>query len=256
MAYAIISWYKKYHLEPSFSEQLGSRLEEESRHNPKLLQDAQLCYIVSGSFDKLVDSWSADAKMSTKNLQELVELVMFLQKSIEQQGRRVDVKGHLADLLTHYSSLLASQGNLTTALNYLGNSADPKVTSLRDRLCISVGQKPASAHLQQHQLQSRKNSMRNSFSNQQPAPFGQFNTGLPNAATSQPWQQPAQSAASQPWQQPVQPAFGQQAQLPAQPPKVFSPGPVAPPPSQPPRPGSVGSAHGKCKDVVNVEVTI
>lgn len=201
-------------------------MEEEGQNNPKLLEDAQLCYIVSGNFDRLVNSWSANAKSSTKNLQELVELVMFLQKSIERQGRKVEVTGNLADLLTYYSSLLASQGNLGTALNYLGSSQDPKITSLRERLSISIGQQPAFNQLQQ---QSRKNSMRQSFSSQQSA-FAPFNTGLPNAAPNQ-----------QPWQQPVQ-TFSQPPAV--QPPKPFSPVPVAPPPSQPARPGSVGSAQG------------
>lgn len=75
----------------TISEQLGSRLEREGQSNRKLLQDAQLCYIVSGSFEKLVDSWSANAKSSTNDLQELVELVTFLQKSIERQGRQIEV---------------------------------------------------------------------------------------------------------------------------------------------------------------------
>lgn len=161
---------------------------------------------------------------------------MFLQKSIERQGRFVEVSGSLAELLSYYSSLLASQGNLVTALNYLGNSQDPKVASLRERLTISIGQKPAFSQIQQQQQQqqSRKNSMRQSFSSQQSA-FAPFNTGLPGAA--------AAAAPVQPWQQPV-PAFStQNAQAPV-PPKPFSPAPVAPPPAQPPRPGSVGSAHG------------
>lgn len=209
-------------------EQLGARLEQESQYNPKLREDAQLCYIVSGNFDRLVESWCTNAKTSTKNLQELVELVMFLQKSIHRQGRLVEISGSLADLLTYYSSLLASQGNLTAALNYLGTSQDPKVASLKERLSISIGQKPAFSQLQQQQ--SRKNSMRQSFSSQQSA-FAPFNTGLPGAA-----------APAQPWQQPVQ-TFSQNAPMPV-PAKPFSPTPVAPPPAQPPRPGSVGSAHG------------
>lgn len=219
MRYFNTHHYYYYHLIISpILEQLGVRLEQEGRHNPKLLEDAQLCYIVSGNFERLVDSWSANAKSSTKNLQELVELVMFLQKSIERQGRRVEVSGSLAELLSYYSFLLASQGNLTTALNYLGNSQDAKIVSLRERLSVSIGQtQPAFSQLQQ---QSRKNSMRQSFSSQQSA-FAPFNTGLPNAAPQ-----------NQPWQQPAVP----------QPPKPFSPAPIATQP--PPRPGSVGSAHG------------
>ncbi|KAJ8940708.1 hypothetical protein NQ318_009111 [Aromia moschata] len=76
----------------SFPEQLGARLELESQNNPKLLKDAQLCYICSGNFDKLVTSWSGDATKSTNDLQELVELVSFLQRAMERQGRQVQAK--------------------------------------------------------------------------------------------------------------------------------------------------------------------
>lgn len=238
---------------PVLCEQLGTRLELESKNNPKYAQDAQLCYICSGNFDKLVSSWSGNASSSTKDLQELVELVMFLQKAIERQGRQVQITGALADLLSHYSSLLASQGNLTTAVAYLGTSQNEKVASLRDRLHVALGQKPSYAQ-EIRQQQMRRGSQRKSFTNYpgpevinntnpfhgsqysapQAQPFGappvnQFNTGLPNP-----------TAGAQPWQtQPLPPvqAFNQ-------PPKTFSPAPQAPPPSQPPRPTSVGSAHG------------
>lgn len=73
------------------SEQLGNRLETESSSNPKFAQDAQLCYICAGSFEKLVTSWSGKTFTSTDDLQELVELVSFLQKSVERQGKFVQV---------------------------------------------------------------------------------------------------------------------------------------------------------------------
>ncbi|KAJ8915040.1 hypothetical protein NQ315_016015 [Exocentrus adspersus] len=238
---------------PLLCEQLGTRLELQSLSNPKLAQDAQLCYICSGNFDKLVSSWSGNAMNSTKDLQELVELVMFLQKAIERQGRQVQITGALADLLSHYSSLLASQGNLSTAVAYLGSSQNEKVASLRDRLHVALGQKPLYAQ-EIRQQQNRRGSQRQSFTNypapnnfnannpfhssqsqfaapQQPfgvAPANQFNTGLPNPTVN-----------AQPWQtQPAPPvSFGQ-------PPQTFSPAPQVPPPTQPPRPTSVGSAHG------------
>lgn len=241
-------------LYPFFLEQMGDRLAQESNGNQKLLQDAQLCYIVAGSFDKLVSSWSGDAMKSTHDLQELVELVTFLQKAVERQGRTVEVSGQLADLLSHYASLLSSQGSLSTALNYLGTSQNEPIASLRERLYVSLGHKPAYA--QPQQPRSRHPSTRQSFSaypnpiaqpNQynQPAPFNppsqftpstpynqanqpnynQFNTGLPNATTNQPWST-------------------QNAYNPMQPPKPFSPAPPSVPPTQPPRPTSVGSAHG------------
>lgn len=217
---------------PVLCEQLGSRLEYESTHYPKYAQDAQLCYICSGNFDRLVTSWSGKtlALNSTKDLQELVELVSFLQRSIERQGKRVQVSSALADLLSRYASILAAQGHLQIALVYLGSSQNEKVVSLRDRLLTSLGQKPSNVH-EIRQSSSRRSSTRtsfttNSFHGQFNAPQQQynpsFNTGLPNAnVNSQPWQ---------PQQVPVAPVVNQ-------PPKAFSPPP-------PPRPDSVGSGRG------------
>ncbi|KAL1497928.1 hypothetical protein ABEB36_008808 [Hypothenemus hampei] len=245
---------------PFLCDQLGSRLEAESDVNPKFAQDAQLCYICSGNFDKLVTSWSGNAQTSTHDLQELVELVSFLQKAIERQGKHVQISGALAELLSQYGSLLSSQGSLQTALSYLGSSQNEKVAALRDRLLISLGEKPVNVQEVRQQQANRRSSTRTSFSyggntfNQsqpfipQPAPItaqppplfaNTFNTGLPNAApTAQSWQTQTMSnvaAPTQQWQS--QPA----AQPSAVPPKVFSP---APPPVQPPRPDSVGSGRG------------
>ncbi|XP_031353039.1 protein transport protein Sec31A isoform X2 [Photinus pyralis] len=196
---------------PKLCELLGNRLEAEGK-----AQDAQLCYICAGNFEKLVNSWSKTIKKSSSELQELVELVTFLQKSIERQGRRVEITGSLADLLAYYASILASQGNLTVALSYLGSSQDQKIADLRDRLSVSLGYKSAYPQV----AQRSRHSSRQSFSNYlnpvtPPVPSYNFNTALP----------------TQPWQ------TQNQAPLPAQP---FSPPPV----SQPPRPTSVGSAHG------------
>ncbi|XP_063916558.1 protein transport protein Sec31A [Zophobas morio] len=213
---------------PLLCEQLGNRLEAENRGDPKLRQDSQLCYICSGSFDRLVNSWSGNAMNSSKELQDLVELVVFLQKSVEKQGRQVQISGALADLLAHYASILAAQGSLSTALSYLGNSQDEKVASLRERLYVSLGQKPGYAARQQPQ--SRRQSHRQSFSSY-PSVGGQFNTGLPNAPVS----------AAQPWQPQPPPSIGSFNQAAT---RTFSPVPAAPPPTQPPRPTSVGSNHG------------
>lgn len=76
------------------AEQLGNRLLEESMRNPKLAEDAQLCYICAGSFDKLVSSWMSKTTKSSEDIQELVELVSFLQKAVERQGRHVQVSFH------------------------------------------------------------------------------------------------------------------------------------------------------------------
>lgn len=75
-----------------FLERLGERLENENHGNDKLQHDAQLCYICAGSFNKLVASWTAEVSSGDpEKLQELVELVTFMQKAIENQGRSVEV---------------------------------------------------------------------------------------------------------------------------------------------------------------------
>ena len=57
--------------------------------------------------------------------QDLVEKVMVLQKSVEiARGEALDIcDGLLASKLSQYAELLAAQGNLQTAFNYLGTSS-------------------------------------------------------------------------------------------------------------------------------------
>lgn len=83
------------------------------------------------------------------------------------------ISGALADLLSRYASLLASQGNLQTALTYLGSSQNEKVASLRDRLLTSLGQKPMSVLELRQQQGTRRGSTRTSLSGY--APPSSFN---------------------------------------------------------------------------------
>ena len=59
-------------------------------------------------------------------MQDLVEKVMLLRKAVElSRGAAPNVSGGaLAEKLSEYSSLLAAQGSLSTALAYLNNSTD------------------------------------------------------------------------------------------------------------------------------------
>lgn len=79
------------------TEQLGNRLEQEGQ-----LKSAQLCYICAGSFDRLVNSWGDNTSLSSDDLQDLVELVAFLQKAVERQGRCVEVRLHSINLTYCY----------------------------------------------------------------------------------------------------------------------------------------------------------
>ena len=149
----------------------------------------------------------------------------------------------MAKLLSRYALILASQGNLQTALNYLENSNDNDVTELRNRLCVSIGTKPQNVQ----RLQERRISGRKSFSNQVPpapqniATFNHFNTNAINPMSNQPWQPNANIV-----NQPQPPPLFNQMQMPT----AFSPAPVAattapPLTPNPQRPPSVGSSHGE-----------
>lgn len=125
-------------------ETLGSRIETEGKGSQQL--NAQLCYICAGNLNKLIDNWNSTEKPTSLNkLQDFVELVMILQKAAEIQGHPVTISGSLAEFLSRYAAILASQGNLTDALVYLGNAQDEQVAALRDRIEKALGYKPVYA---------------------------------------------------------------------------------------------------------------
>lgn len=110
---------------------LGDRLA--SSENFDLKKQAQICYICSGNLNKLIEA-------SEAQIQEVVELVIIMQKALEFQGiGRVQVEGKIANVLSQYAEMLAAEGNLEAALNYLENSQEHKVLDLRDRLFRALG---------------------------------------------------------------------------------------------------------------------
>ncbi|KAL2726123.1 protein transport protein Sec31A [Vespula maculifrons] len=110
---------------------LGDRLA--SSENSNLKKQAQICYICSGNLNRLIEASEAE-------IQEIVELLIIMQKALEFQGiGRADIKGKIANVLSQYAEMLATEGNLEAALNYLGNSQEQKIKNLRDRLCRALG---------------------------------------------------------------------------------------------------------------------
>ncbi|XP_015176477.1 PREDICTED: protein transport protein Sec31A isoform X2 [Polistes dominula] len=110
---------------------LGDRLA--SSENPDLKKQAQICYICSGNLNKLIEASGAE-------VQEIVELIMIMQKALEFQGiRRTDVDGKIANVLTQYAEMLAAEGNLESALSYLDNSKEQNTKDLKNRLCRALG---------------------------------------------------------------------------------------------------------------------
>ncbi|XP_014475273.1 PREDICTED: protein transport protein Sec31A isoform X2 [Dinoponera quadriceps] len=115
---------------PALCDMLGDRLAS-SGHNLK--NQAQICYICSGNLNKLIE-------VSDTDIQEVVELVVIMQKALEFQGiREIRIEDKIAAVLSEYAEMLAAEGNLEAALNYLGNSQEQRISMLRDRLCRALG---------------------------------------------------------------------------------------------------------------------
>lgn len=205
---------------------------------------------------------------------------MLLQKALEMQGRATTVSGKLADLLSQYASLLAAQGSLNSALTYVGNSADPGMEDLRDRLYYALGHK-SNVPVQQNAYYPT--GQRGSVSNQQPPTFNPMFPTIGQAAKIKNWQQantppvPAPAPVPtipQPMSQPSWNTSPFQTGLPPQQQPMAAP--FAPPPSIPPvatkppmgppmsaeqpRPSSVNSQSGatplsRAKYVLDPSVT-
>uniref|UniRef100_A0A3Q3EYU2 Protein transport protein Sec31A n=1 Tax=Labrus bergylta TaxID=56723 RepID=A0A3Q3EYU2_9LABR len=121
---------------------LGGRLEHEG--SEKRCLQACLCYICSGNIEKLVECWASHKDSSSPlGLEDLVEKVMMLRKSIERlRNSEVAVQSPvLAEKLTCYAGILAAEGSLATAMTYLPENSDqPGIMMLRDRLFNAQGE--------------------------------------------------------------------------------------------------------------------
>ncbi|KAI4883950.1 hypothetical protein NFI96_027632 [Prochilodus magdalenae] len=110
---------------------LGTRLE--AAEDLTLQAQACLCYICAGSVEQLVFCWSkAQDSSSPLMLQDLVEKVIVLRQAVERAkgGATPAVGVLLAEKMSQYAGLLASQGSLQTAVSYLPTSTE-QATSLQ-----------------------------------------------------------------------------------------------------------------------------
>uniref|UniRef100_A0A8C6T5N5 Protein transport protein Sec31A n=1 Tax=Neogobius melanostomus TaxID=47308 RepID=A0A8C6T5N5_9GOBI len=123
---------------------LGGRLESEQTEKRSL--QACLCYICSGNIEKLVECWALHRDCSSPlGLEDLVEKVMMLRKSIERlRNSEVSVQSPvLAEKLTRYAGILAAEGSLSTAMAYLPeNSEEAGIRMLKDRLFLAQSEAP------------------------------------------------------------------------------------------------------------------
>ncbi|XP_070804990.1 protein transport protein Sec31A isoform X2 [Pituophis catenifer annectens] len=123
---------------------LGSRLENEG--DSVLQTQACLCYICAGNVEKLVSCWTkAQEGNNPLSLQDLIEKVVILRKAV-QQTQVMDanaVGALLAEKMSQYANLLASQGSIAAALAFLpANTNQPNIVVLRDRICKAQGELP------------------------------------------------------------------------------------------------------------------
>ncbi|XP_053108123.1 protein transport protein Sec31A isoform X8 [Hemicordylus capensis] len=124
---------------------LGTRLESEG--DSHLQTQACLCYICAGNVEKLVACWTkAQDGNNPLSLQDLIEKVVILRKAV-QQTQVMDanaVGALLAEKMSQYANLLASQGSIAAALAFLpANTNQPNIVLLRERICRAQGQLPA-----------------------------------------------------------------------------------------------------------------
>nr|XP_057917004.1 protein transport protein Sec31A isoform X2 [Doryrhamphus excisus] len=121
---------------------LGGRLEREGTE--KRCLQACLCYICSGNIERMAECWALHRDCSSPlGLEDLVEKVMMLRKSIERlRNSEVAVQSPiLAEKLTCYAGILAAEGSLATAMAYLPeNSNQAGIKMLRNRLFHAQGE--------------------------------------------------------------------------------------------------------------------
>ncbi|KAK4372058.1 hypothetical protein RND71_007442 [Anisodus tanguticus] len=123
----------------SLCDTLGSRLLAAGESLP-----ATLCYICAGNIDKSIEIWSrtlagkADGKSYVDLLQDLMEKTIVFALATGQKR----FSASLCKLLEKYAEILASQGLLTTAIEYLkllgSEELSPELTILRDRIALST----------------------------------------------------------------------------------------------------------------------
>ncbi|XP_071534259.1 protein transport protein Sec31A-like isoform X7 [Panulirus ornatus] len=126
---------------PSLAGSLGERLE--AKGDAEALLSALICYVCAGSLEKFVSCWIKTRPETNKpsELQDLVEIIMGLQRSLAATGRSANISegSTVSSLLCQYASLLAAQGALNTAVSYLNSATQGDMVELRDRLYRALG---------------------------------------------------------------------------------------------------------------------
>lgn len=171
-------------------EQLGDRLFSTSEIQN--IKSAILCYICAGNADKVIDAWYQiknmekveDYELESHDIQELAEIVMVLNKSLEREGFTIEHGDKFSELTYKYGSQLAAQGAITLAASYifaLGFTNHEQLNNLRERLNKitkmesstqtfdnSIATVPNSCYIQPNTIHNKRGSISANFSSSSP----------------------------------------------------------------------------------------
>ena len=180
---AVLTYAEDYQMRTLCSK-LGSRLME-----VPMKDQALLCFICARNLDQVVQCWmdiKSAAPDSPEALQDLVEVVMTLKAAAERMNAvPAEVhQGPLAVQLTNYANILASQGALSAALTYLGQSNEESINLLRERLTGALGVMENSRKVSNQSNASRRSttSAANAGSAYQRPSWNSGSTGIHNPA--------------------------------------------------------------------------
>lgn len=130
---ALLSTYGKSEEFNGMCEALANRLEVEMQDIPS----ATLCYMCATNVERTIEFWAAELKYcnDVKGSTDTVALQQFVEKVVVYtSAHKVDDLGaNCSKYFAEYAGLLASQGILDVAPNYLKGNSDDEVI-LRDRL--------------------------------------------------------------------------------------------------------------------------
>ncbi|CAI0560283.1 unnamed protein product [Linum tenue] len=210
---------------------------------------ATLCYICAGNIDKTVEIWSrnlscdSEGKTYVDLLQDLMEKTIVFALASGQKR----FSPSLCKLVEKYAEILASQGLLTTAMEYLkllgSDDLSPELVVLRDRISLSTEpEEHAAAAYENTQFQSERPSFSAADTSHsfypETAPSHLQQHGVTAAAYGENYQQTSYgrgygTATYQPASQgsPYQPAAPSQMFVPSQAPQMPQANFAPPPPS-------------------------
>ncbi|KAI3681295.1 hypothetical protein L6452_36085 [Arctium lappa] len=184
---------------------------------------ATLCFICAGNIDKTVEIWSKnvttehEGKSYVDLLQDLMEKTVVLALATGQKR----FSASLCKLVEKYAEILASQGLLTTAMEYLKlmgtEDLSPELVILRDRIALSSeSEKEATGSMDPGNSQF-----------QMPAAYGVNQQTSSVVESSRNYYQDDVAYHRQNYQQPPGPSYSAQYQYQQQQPTTFVPSPAA-----------------------------